>query len=560
MSKRKILLHCHQCPGDTVVSTMLVESMAKQYPELEIMPFGNSAVEVYANNPHVHLPTGSLSASEHQALNQYAKANDGRKTGENQTITIGDVTVVSCGTPRIEECNSVPIHMAEAMCGYVGEQIGLSIKLSCNRPKLYLTADEKAQRFRPEPYYLANAGWKETGETKWYSRWEETTRLLQAEWPELLGVQIGELSAPDAPKGYAHHHPRVSNTIDMLGRWNGQFRKLILAAQNAAFCMGPVTALMHVCVALGVPYVCVASGYEPMSWAWMPGVRYVSRQATLPCCRHDGCWKQTWAKCERLKEPTLPACLDIPAKEVFDAVAQLIDGGVATFNTMPKTAITLAMSYDQGCKVAGDANSKVLREYCEAQGYERLIDANATVPDGKTIHWHKIAMVRKWLAENQSGWFGWMDADTMIQNIEKRVEEWLDESADLIVGDDKPPNRFNAGVWFCQANERTREFFDRVWAHPGGEWREQTAMQEVAASMPDLRGKIVPRRTFNSFYGEHQPGDFLVHFANMPRVQAQPSKNGSAKASLYELVPCAFRDPAAVLADDGRPMRRDEPG
>jgi hypothetical protein len=554
---------------------MVVESLARQYgKDVEIAVFGNTVAEVYANNPHAKLirmgfdDPDDQDASWRHAIYHYATVNENRKTGENESTTLDGVTVASCGTPRIHECNDVAVHMAQAMCEFVGEQAGLPIKLSTNRPHLYLTGAEKAQRFRPEPYYLLNAGWKATGETKWYSRWEEVVALLTEEWPQLQGFQIGELTDERAHKDMRHFHPPVLGAVNIVGQWNGDFRKLIVAANSAVFCMGPITALMHVCVALGVPYVCVASGYEPMSWAWMPGVRYVTRQFTLPCCRHGGCWKQTWATCVAMTKEKTPECMIIPPQEVVEAACELIDGGVASLSAEPRVPITIAMQYDDQMRAMGDAASARLREYARPHGYEVWVETR-NLAEGRHPVWSKIQMVRKWLSENQTGWLCWMDADTVVMDGDRRLEDFLDDDADLVVGDDQPPNRFNAGVFFVRAGQASRDFFDAVWRRPSqdGTWREQTAMIEEAAARPEYRVKVVPRRTFNSFKDEFRAGDFLIHFAGQPRVQVAPGRtnpsigntNGKPK-SLYELLPCKWRDPAAVLGDDGRPRRRDEPG
>ncbi len=164
-------------------------------------------------------------------------------------------------------------------------------------------ADE--QRPMKEPYCLLNAGWKDDGETKWYSRWQEVVDILHERHPDLKVVQVGETH---------HHHPRLKNVVNMIGAWNGKGRLPIVWAYHSLFGMGPISFLMHVYAGHSKPYVCVATGYEPPTWACnYLGHRFVTRFGSLPCCRFNGCGKRHWRGCTNMKGERLPACLDIPA-------------------------------------------------------------------------------------------------------------------------------------------------------------------------------------------------------------------------------------------------------
>lgn len=534
---QKVILHAHQCPGDTVVSTMVVESLARQFPgRFDIKVVGTCDAAVYSSNPHASIaelatqPRNAWST----AFERYCSINSGITAGERQSLTTGDVRVVSLGTPRINECNQVPVHMAQAMCEFVGDELGVPLRLAVNRPQLHVWPTEREKgRLWQAPYALLNAGWKESGETKWYSRWQEIVDMIAAEWPELAIIQVGEFN-DNAPVGHRHIHPPLKRVRNMVGATSA--RELIVGAASAAFCLGPISFLTHICAGLEVPYVCVLTGYEPRSWAWMPGVKYVDRHGTLPCCRTGGCWKQTWDKCVALKAEKLPACLDIPPQEIFAAVAQYIDGGVATFTTTPKPQITVGTLYTSQMALQGEKTSKVLRDYARTHGYECIVETQSLAHE-RPPHWSKIAMVRKWLERNDGGWFFWIDADALIMNLDQKLDDFLDDGADLIIAEDLPPNRFNAGAFFVRSCAASANYMDGVWKHAGGAFREQTAMIEVAALLPYYRVKVVPRKLFNSFSEEYVAGDFIQHFANKPRPQVIDKK------PLDQILECRHRGP-----------------
>ena len=76
----------------------------------------------------------------------------------------------------------------------------------------------------------------------------------------------------------------------MVGKWNGNPRNLVIAANNAEFGMGPISFIHHAFAGVSKPYICVLTGDEPQSWGHYSTARYVSRHGTLPCCRTGGCW------------------------------------------------------------------------------------------------------------------------------------------------------------------------------------------------------------------------------------------------------------------------------
>jgi GR25 family glycosyltransferase involved in LPS biosynthesis len=206
-----------------------------------------------------------------------------------------------------------------------------------------------------------------------------------------------------------------------------------------------------------------------------------------------------------------------------------------------KSTIAIGTLYTPEIAELGNLTSKVLREYAERHGYTAVI-ATSRIDISRHPVWSKVVLVERYLTENPAcEWMMWIDADAVVTNPEKRLEELCDKTIDFLVAQDLPPSPINAGVFFMRNCPATIDLLRRTYAktqYLNAAWREQTALYEAwCESAETVRSRIVPRRLFNAFAFEHQKGDFIKHF---------PGWSTEAKvAGVKSAIACgteAFRD------------------
>jgi hypothetical protein len=506
--KKPVVLHSSMGIGDACLFTIVLESLATQYKDrFSLDVVGKYADQIFKNNPHLEKDFDHQFA--HHVYFEHCETVSARRG----MMDTGSLT-----------------HQ-QACCDYVGEQLGIRLISQFNRPIFYLTEEDKKKRLFTNPYCFINAGWKSDIEVKWYSRWQEVVDRLHEIYPQLLIVQIG--AKTDSPAFNVQNHPLLNNVIDMRGRWDGNAWDFICAAYHAEFGLGPTSFIKHVFSGLEKPYVCVIPGDEPLTWTYSPGVDYVHKQGKLSCCRFGACYKHTWRNCTNMVGHQLPRCMDIPVQRIIDGVKEYVDGGLITRKmdgpATSKTAvscasdITIGTIYDEGMKELGDWTAATMRDYAARHNYNLLV---AHRPDpSRPPSWSKILLITNVFKHNPAcKWFWWIDADCKIRNLDIRLETIIDENYDLIIGEDRPGDVdaglavVNAGVFLIRNCPTSLEFLTGVWNHPRtppyyeGNW-EQQALREMAFTTPGFRTKIIPRRTFNSFADEWEPGDFVQHGA-----------------------------------------------
>lgn len=193
-------------------------------------------------------------------------------------------------------------------------------------------------------------------------------------------------------------------------------------------------------------------------------------------------------------------------------------------------------------------------DYANHHGYHLAFSGRLDEQRGPA--WSKV---KAWehLLRNYD-WVWQSDLDVLIMNFHQRLETFLDDRYDIIVGRDCRIYHevkgtmsdadalgvaFNPGSFFMKSSQWTIDFLDKVWAANTSDerfvdWWEQAAVLKVIAEDPSARDhiKIVPGRKFsawapnrhfifdgkNSTVCDHessmfyQPGDFAVQFVGAP--------------------------------------------
>lgn len=182
-------------------------------------------------------------------------------------------------------------------------------------------------------------------------------------------------------------------------------------------------------------------------------------------------------------------------------------------STVASDRIAVGTLYTPDIADYGGLSADALRSYAARHGYRYLV-SRETLDPSRPASWSKIALAER-AFDDGCEWFFWLDADAIITEPSRRLQEFIDDELDFIAGSDPPCSWFNMGVWFLRNCDAAREFLRRTWAkdrYVNHRWWEQLAAQTaITEGVPGLRYRIVPRAQFQSFGREHRPGDFVLH-------------------------------------------------
>lgn len=158
------------------------------------------------------------------------------------------------------------------------------------------------------------------------------------------------------------------------------------------------------------------------------------------------------------------------------------------------------------------------RRYAAKHGY-RLFDESDQLDKTRPASWSKIRAVQRLLREESCDWVFWLDADTVVMNSDKKVEDFLPtaDSMDMLFSPDDGEG-YNAGVWLARNSEWTRTFLQEWWdmktfVKPPGLAKsgDNDALKHKTAHMSkeELRHIGAPARcTFNAFARFVKPDDY----------------------------------------------------
>ncbi|MEU4312080.1 glycosyltransferase [Nocardia sp. NPDC024068] len=150
--------------------------------------------------------------------------------------------------------------------------------------------------------------------------------------------------------------------------------------------------------------------------------------------------------------------------------------------------------------------------YCARHGFA-FYGYAGVFTTARAPHWSKIPAVQRHLGDHD--WIYWTDADAAITNFDVDLRDLCDDDYDLIVTHDELG--LNSGSFLLRNNARGIQLLRSTWRHEvSGLFYEQTAMTRAIALHPELRVKVVAKRSMNSFWNEHRPGDFIMHAAGQP--------------------------------------------
>lgn len=184
--------------------------------------------------------------------------------------------------------------------------------------------------------------------------------------------------------------------------------------------------------------------------------------------------------------------------------------------------IAVVTAYESSWAELGALTAATKRAWCETHGYV-FFDCCWPV-EGLHPSWMKFSLLETLVPSFE--WVMWTDADAVVVNPERRLEEFTEQGGDFLISDDGGGP--NAGNYLVR---NTGEGLRRLWhnlrrweaEHPNevnySPW-EQRALQRAIfdGAVPGCR--IVDQRWFNAYHpkwydgakGCYHEGDLMLHF------------------------------------------------
>lgn len=178
--------------------------------------------------------------------------------------------------------------------------------------------------------------------------------------------------------------------------------------------------------------------------------------------------------------------------------------------------------------------SETKKSYCNKHGYDFLeYKTEHLIPRQRQDNWGRVQGIIYHLKNYD--WLFYLDTDILIMNHEIKIESFIDENYNLIVGPLPEEGHLMTSGLLIKNCKWSFEFFLDLYAqvqfidspyyspegftatgtpNSGGSYFEQSAFHYLFDNYPKYSEKIkvVPRKLFNSEIGKYQEGDFLIHF------------------------------------------------
>jgi hypothetical protein len=185
-----------------------------------------------------------------------------------------------------------------------------------------------------------------------------------------------------------------------------------------------------------------------------------------------------------------------------------------------------------------DLTLPLKKKYCSLHGYDFISYTFGEI--GRFPTWGRVLGLKKHLGD--CDWILYLDTDTYLTNLEVSIEDYLGDfhvafgvMPDFNTG---KPTHISTSAILMKNSAWSLTFLDLWWKQKkfdsepyhknlhgstggyGGKFYEQSAIHFLWDHCDQCRKriKILPNMWFNSRESNWKPGDFLIHFANQPKI------------------------------------------
>jgi len=196
--------------------------------------------------------------------------------------------------------------------------------------------------------------------------------------------------------------------------------------------------------------------------------------------------------------------------------------------------------------------------YCDRHGYDLVTKRGLynTTFEERHPSWHSVLLILETLEKTNVDWIFWSDIDALIMDQTVKLENFIDNNYNMIIGDQgrgeycgiKTRSCLCCGHYFIKNTEWSKQFLRLLWKWPNKKFDrykkdnywEQCGMnhlyQENAMNFQECV-KIEPNnRLFNSFYfmdSKHRPMEFSEWGESFFRTKASKKELRKHLGSAY---------------------------
>lgn len=174
-------------------------------------------------------------------------------------------------------------------------------------------------------------------------------------------------------------------------------------------------------------------------------------------------------------------------------------------------------------------NNKV--DYAAKHGYKAI--AKTAHFSSEAVHFDKFVHILHTLNKNPDlAWVWWLDNDAMITNYDRRIEDIIDDSYDIIIATDLAS--INTGSFFVKNSENSRVWLEDMISKRKDyindkKWFDQQCVIDTYVTYQDII-KIIPQKLINCYdyrmynagpndmlgiNGQWEQGDWVVHWPGL---------------------------------------------
>jgi len=499
----EVVIKCHQSPGDITLLHGAIREVQKAYPGKFRFSPDTHFNDLFYNSPWV--------------INR-------EHLKDPITIESGQ-----CWSWANQRSDHLVQEFTRSLIGQLNDKLKLDLKVPYMtefRGCLILSEEEKNRDVTDiigeyDSYFLIDAGWKSND----YDVKRAPTETYQQVVDGLLGkvkfVQMGR-NDPNAPD----RHPPLKNVINAIGLTENR-RDFLRLVYRSSGVITPISWPLHASAAIPMhsnpnklrPCVVLAGGREPVSMIQYPGHSVLSMVGKLDCCLNGGCFKTSIGhKPNDMKGVSDERCLRPEngiAKCMRMITAPQIISAVESYLVPPeKPKICIASIATNDMRELRDLTFPNKKQYAEKHnygfvGWEDVFHEKDK--QDRPASWSKLPLILQLFSEYN--WIFWSDADSVITNMDKKIEDFIDNDYDLIIAADR--NGRNCGQFLIKSSQQSWDFLRRAWEQTefinDGCW-EQSAIGKLLRENPNqIREKIVPQNWFNSYPDIWNKNDFLLH-------------------------------------------------
>jgi len=163
--------------------------------------------------------------------------------------------------------------------------------------------------------------------------------------------------------------------------------------------------------------------------------------------------------------------------------------------------------------------------YCDYRGYELRVERFDKLLD-RSAHWGRVKAIAKHLSD--CDWLFYLDTDVLFTNFEKRLEDYLIDDFDCVVGRMPTAGHVSTSGILIRNCAWSFELLETWWGDPGVEWfsRSDTSRgggkfydQSGFHKLLDIRSEFMGRvmvlpqsdKNWNNESWSWVEGDWLLH-------------------------------------------------